>query len=198
MKKNTPNDHPDWNLLNNAIPAMQSVADHVDKNIQQARNKLKLVELSSGGANSLLLAHRNLVAECELKCEHKKKTIAFYVFNDVLVHLSTTKAKHKANLTKTSAQWPLPLIWFQYSSQDSVQIVGPTDYYLIKFGSPESNHFITTLHDAVDKELKQQSQKRNSNASIPTIETPARHGSYQFANSVFYDGQWVNGKVCST
>lgn len=177
---------------------MQSVADHVDKNIQQARNKLKLVELSSGGANSLLLAHRHLITECEIRCEHKRKTIAFYLFNDVLVHLSSAKAKHKANLTKTAAQWPLHLIWFQYPTQDTVQIIGPTDHYLLKFGATETNNFINSLHDAIDEDLKKQSRNRDAGcSSIPTIETPSRFGSYQFVNSVYYNGQWVNGKVRS-
>jgi len=199
LQKNTPEDHPDWILLNDAIPAMQSVADHVDKNIHQAKSKQKLVELSSGGASSLLLAHRTLISEIEVRCENKKKPTAFYLFNDLLVHLSANKAKHKPNLTNPSAQWPLTLIWFQYPSVDSVQITGPTsDVYIFKLTSQESRDFVTALNTAVDADLKKQAEKQNLNCSqdiTVTVETPARFGTYKFQNLVEYTGDWVNGKM---
>lgn len=175
---------------------MQKVADHVDKNILKARNKQKLVELSSGGAASLLLAHRNLISETEIRCENKKKSTAFYLFNDLLVHLSAVKAKHKPNLTLPEAQWPLHLVWIQYTSGDTVQILGPTeDVYIIRLNSSDNSEFVHNLTSSIDADLIKQLEKRQS-TDICTAQTPKRFGTYTFPNNVTYSGDWVNGMVC--
>ena len=180
--------------MSDAIPAIQSVADHVDKNIQKARNKQKLVELSSGGAASLLLAHRNLIYQKEVRCDNKKKSTVFFVFNDLLVHLSAIKAKHKPNLTLPEAQWPLNLIWMQFSS-DSVQLIGPTDdVYIIKLNS-DSLELIDNLRGAVNADLLKRHEKRKASGVPPTLDTPERYGAFQFPNSVYYEGDWLNGMV---
>ena len=50
MLRNTPEDHPDNEKLKNAIPLMQSVADYINKDIKEAANMKKFLELSSQGA----------------------------------------------------------------------------------------------------------------------------------------------------
>jgi len=175
---------------------MQKVADHVNNYIHKAKNKQKLMDISSGGANSLLRAHRHLVLDGEFKCENRKRPTMFYVFNDILVHLSATKAKHKQNLTLPESQWPLRLIWVESPAPDLIKILGPTeDYYILK-RTNDATRLVESLKKAIDEDLKQQSiQKHNSPDSPPTWESDDRVGTYQFPNSVLYRGAWHRGEM---
>ena len=193
LKRNTEETHEDFALLSDAIPSMQKVADHVNNYISKAKNKQKMMDISSGGAGSLLRAHRNLIVDCEVKCENRKRATAFFVFNDILVHLSVTKAKHKPNLTLPQAQWPLRLIWLQYPSIDVIKVVGPTDFYLLRTQAEGASVLINALKAAIEDDLRAQAVKLDISPS--TLDSQERTGSFQFPNSVFYEGNWKNGKV---
>ena len=85
-------------MIKDAIPIVQKVADHINKNIKEAENMKKFMAISSQGATSLLKAHRTLIKEGLLRDESKKKNFHCYLFSDIIIILSDTKSKNKANL----------------------------------------------------------------------------------------------------
>ena len=67
---------------------------------------------------SLSHTHRRLLHEAEYDVGNKVK-IAFYLFNDVLIHLPVEKAKKKMNLLFEQYHWPTGLIWIEVGCHDA-------------------------------------------------------------------------------
>src|SRR3990167_2015537 len=106
LLRSTAKEHIDFELLTNAIPEMEKVAEHVNKNVQQAKFHKKFVEITAK-AKSLNQLNRMLIFETVTRCELKKKNITFFLFNDLLVHLTETKARNKSTLALPQHQVPL-------------------------------------------------------------------------------------------
>ena len=187
---------------------MQAIANNLNSNISVAEQSMKFMKLSQEGASALLEAHRSLVYEATIRCENKKKNICFYLFSDILVHLSDTKAKNKINLTMPQSQLPLHLVWINKKTYDNEyywEIIGPSS---ICYRLPTDDTVSDKLVDFLFKSLLDHVQKHEcrdfidiQSFSPPPItkslhlDHPVRYGSYTFLDQISYHGFWYNGLV---
>jgi hypothetical protein len=53
----------------------------------------------------------------------RDEKLQVWLFNDVLVHLKTSKSKSKTNVASTEYTWPLELIWIEDCEEDPTGMV---------------------------------------------------------------------------
>jgi hypothetical protein len=158
----------------------------------------------------LIQAHRTLIAEDVIVIKNtdtvKKKSLLgkdqeklqIWLFNDVLVHLKTSKSKSKTNVASAKYTWPLQLVWLKEEKDDvsepklpcSFTLVGPLKNYNLRFpdGSTKQKWY-GLIRDAAQKVLTPE--------IAPDEQT--RFGAYEFPNEKGkYEGWWTFGRVCSS
>ena len=188
LLRNTPEDHPDRELIDRAIKEMQRVADELNKNVHHSQFKSKFSEIAQKGAKGLVQKGRIMLFEGTARCENKKKPIAVFLFNDLFIHLSETRAKNKANLLLPAHQWPLSLIWLT-QDEEFVCIKGPTDSY--RFRLAEMSELLPQLSETVNSFLM-------GTCPGSTIETDLRKGTFTFPEtSASFTGEWKRGKMAN-
>jgi len=122
----------------------------------------------------LIQAHRTLILEDVIVIKNqdqaKKKSILgkdqvklqIWLFNDVLVHLKTSKSKTKTNVASAKYTWPLQLVWLKDEKEDSGEpklphsftLVGPLKNYNLRFPDFSAKQkWFTAIKDAVQKVL---------------------------------------------
>ena len=166
---------------------MQKVADSINQHVKQSKFKDSYSEIMLK-AKELKNKDRILINEITLKCEQKRKNVALYLFNDLFIHLSETKAKNKSNLSHKRYHWPLELIWIKERG-DFTKITGPCDSY--RFRTSEISPFLSCLQKAISDRLSSLEMPENI-----VLSSSIRYASYDFqkTNSSF-TGKWKNGKV---
>jgi hypothetical protein len=149
LSRKTPEDHPDKKLLDDAVVALDEVMNFLDKDITSEEFRAKFLNMGSkvkGGAN-LIKAHRVLVEEGSLVLKEKfnklktQSKIRIWLFNDVLVHLLSSKNKRTTDVSTTEYTWPLPLVWVRDEPDDpsdakmpyNFMLVGPRKVYYVRF-----------------------------------------------------------------
>ena len=125
-----------------------------------------------------------IVARCELK----KKNIALFVFNDLFIHLSESKAGNLVNLSLKKYQWPLELVWISERSTDFVKFTGPDNKY--KFRTTDVLEMLNPVRRAITDRLKELDPPEALD-----VTSPYRFGSYEFlAKQSTFSGKWKNGR----
>ena len=122
-----------------------------------------------------------------------------WLFNDVLVHLTSTKSKKKTNVASTKHTWPLELVWIkdilEIEPNDtkfpySFLLVGPRTTYTARFpDTAEKNKWMKVISDAVKTCL--------TDENCPDEKSMCRYGTYEFPEKDRgeYKGWWKFGKI---
>jgi len=169
---------------------MQRGADDLNKNVQRSQFKNKFVELAQKGAQGLVQKGRSMIYEATVRCERKRKNIVLYIFNDLLVHLSETKTKNKANLLLLRHQWPMDLVWLK-EDKEYIRVKGPTDTY--KFRQSDVAEWLPQLREAISAYLTFKHPKENV-----TLTSSQRQGTFRFPTTkALFTGTWNMGRVVS-
>merc|ERR1712137_644459 len=136
-----------------------------------------------GGANNLIKAHHILIAEETLNLKTKNQQthtsgfkskfksqvvkeakLQIWLFNDVLVHLKSTKNKKKTNVSSTEYTWPLQLVWVQDNTEPdpmdvkmphTFKLLGPRKTYILRFADvKDKNNWYQKIKSTVEKQLQ--------------------------------------------
>lgn len=167
----------------------------------------------------IIQPHRQLVVEVELNIREKDTSsqmgtikkkfkgkglfsdtkIHLWLFNDVMVHLKSTKSKKKTNVASTEYTWPLELVWVKdipaLESTDpkmpySFMLVGPREVYTLRFENPtEKFNWMKQISDSFQKCL--------TSENSPDKKQMIRYGSYTFPDKDrgSYKGWWKFGRI---
>jgi len=128
--KVTPEGHKDYGLLEQAIDKLKSVADFLNKDIGDGELRQRFLKLASE-AKSLMKPNRRLLYDGELDVGNKVK-IHLFLFNDLVIHMPTQKAKTKKNLVNEDYHWPSGLVWLgEGDNPNSFALIGPAHTYNI-------------------------------------------------------------------
>eukprot|EP01094_Clydonella_sp_ATCC50884_P017236 TRINITY_DN2962_c0_g1_i1.p1 TRINITY_DN2962_c0_g1~~TRINITY_DN2962_c0_g1_i1.p1 ORF type:complete len:713 (+),score=283.44 TRINITY_DN2962_c0_g1_i1:127-2139(+) len=198
----TDDTHVDFANLSSALELYESVMEYLDADITLDENRKKFMSMSKmKGAQQLIKAHRVLIKEEVLglggdRTDKKSKTkVQLWLFNDVVVHLKTTKSKSKTNIASAKHTWPLNLTWLKDQKDDTsdaklpycFSLVGPLKTLNLRFPDPRSKQdWWKEIENAVKAVLNDQ--------IAPDDVT--RYGEYSFPDEKGkYDGWWCFGRI---
>mmetsp|Transcript_24345 Transcript_24345/g.30967 ORF Transcript_24345/g.30967 Transcript_24345/m.30967 type:complete len:738 (-) Transcript_24345:344-2557(-) len=196
--------HPDSNDLTTVINHMEQLIGYITKNTDASR-----VQAGSG--------HRKLIHEGSVLIREavekegglgtikkkfqkggasKEARLHIYLFNDVLVHMKTSRKRPGA--TKSGElTWPLNLVWFQdikeLDQQDpknphTFYLIGPGKCYTMRFAElHEKMTWQNRIRDAIEKKLTEENSGEDG----------IRFGTYKFPDKEAgeYEGWWKFGKI---
>lgn len=199
LQEATDASHPDYGLLESALPLMQGIADYINRNIKQAEKMKKFMEISSGGAKALMKAHRTLQFEgVTVDIKSSKNKYHLYIFNDIVIVIPESKAKNKELLTLPHFQWPLHLVWYTYHS-DSFKLQGPDAVYHLKgLNAEETQQWQKNICTAQAQHMQSLTTTQDMNLqkekeAAMSVSDLVRFGSFQFEFGAVYEGQWKDG-----
>jgi hypothetical protein len=129
LLKNTPRSHADHLKISTALGKMADTAAYINNSIRETENNKKFLKLAAGnkGAKGLIAPHRMMLMETTFFDKQKKRPCYIWLFNDILIHMSETKAKNLKNLENPDYQWPLSLVW----TNENVNYGDSTSTFLI-------------------------------------------------------------------
>jgi hypothetical protein len=127
----------------------------------------------------------------------KDEKLHIWLFNDVLVHLKSTKSKKKTNVASAENSWPLELVWVkdipEIDPTDSKMpytflLVGPRQTFTLKFGDKhERDQWMNKIRNTVTAILTEENAP----------EDLVRYGAYEFPEKErgSYRGFWKFGRI---
>lgn len=203
MVRHTPQEHPDHNLLKQALAKVDDVAVKIDKGLHEYEKQQRLLEISTQSTfQGLLAAHRRLLREGEVATAAVGGgKLQLLIFNDILVpfpksKLSKLGASKKAIADSKEFQWPLELVWLKddpsldKKNQYFFDIMGPSKVYNIKVNTAEEKaQWLRELRNAMEGAKNIQQHPINKELG------DRRWGVFQFRNSVYYEGDWRSGML---
>ena len=144
--------HPDFEPLNKALIATESVSQHINTSKGRADNLKKLISQPGKGKGfqGLIKADRHLIADGMFRVfdgTHRSKTncilsqtdktespsykLHLYLFNDLLVYATGQQVKKHKDMSKLKSQFPLSHVWVKDRGQlNSFDIITPTHYFV--------------------------------------------------------------------
>ena len=167
---------------------MERVAVDINRHVSQSKFKSAFADIINKGGQGLRNSQRVMIHENIARCESARKNIAIFIFNDLFVHMTESKAKNRALCADPRYQWPMELVWIQ-QKKSYTKIIGPSGYY--KFRTSEISEWKYQLEKAISDHLA------TIDSSEPlTLESETREGSYLFQESnTSFSGIWKIGKV---
>jgi len=220
LHRKTPDNHPDKQNLADAIAGMERVMTYLDSEITSHEYREKFLALGARvrGAKDLIKAHRVLIAEEVLNLKSKtvvqaqaggfkskfksqmvvkEAKLQIWLFNDVIVHLKTTKSKKKTNVSSTEYTWPLQLVWVQDvpdpdptdpKMPHQFKLLGPRKTYTLRFADvSEKNNWLRKIKTTADKQLTSEIAPDDAHR-FGVYKFPDKHGSE-------YSGWWMYGRI---
>jgi len=218
----TPEDHPDYRNLIDAMAAFENVTQYLDKNFDELAKAAKFHQMASRkGADKLMQAHRVLKAEgvVALKAVNKINSkndksgikgitklgrvqqnvrdikLQIWLFNDVIVTLKTSKSK-KTDVASTEYNWPLSLVWLKEEDDDETN--DPKFPHSFQLVGPRKTYILKFAELAEKKKWWTdivEARKSNLNEEIAPDEV-RRKGRYDFPKEGgMYDGWWSFGRI---
>jgi Myosin head (motor domain)/RhoGEF domain/FYVE zinc finger/Myosin N-terminal SH3-like domain len=101
LRKYTPEAHPDYTDLGNAVELVESVAKHVNEALRQHENRRFIIRIQESftGSVTLVAPNRVFVRKGELirVCRRQNKLYMFFLFNDILIYASKRGWKYSVN-----------------------------------------------------------------------------------------------------
>merc|ERR1712137_1425581 len=218
LGRKTPEDHADKALLEEAGQALDDVMNYLDKDITSEEFRTKFLDMGTKfkGASELVKAHRVLVEEGALVLKDKNKTessggiksklktqskLRLWLFNDVLVHLKSTKNKRTTDVSSTEYTWPLQLVWIKDQPDDPLDpkmpynfmLVGPRKFYYVKFAEESEKKL---WFNRIKKQVESTLTEENS----PDADHMERFCYYEFPGKydAEYEGWWRFGRLHGT
>ena len=207
LKKNTPEDHPDYDNIEKAIQKIQEQTDKMNTKIKESdRSKeYETIITSVEGIGKWMAPHRKLLLTGSFQTEFAKgpranetHLIDLYLFSDMLFFAKGEETKTLFALTALSG------IWVITKANSSLEILTPTDALKINFVKPDLFQKWTELLEERFKQLScEQSETRNFSMKFLDGSTYKGNwktgticgtGQFDFGKEVTYDGEWENGK----
>lgn len=214
LQRKTPEGHPDKETLGQASEALDEVMNYLDKDITSEEFRAKFLDMGTKfkGASELIKAHRQLIDECSLYLKDKNASkeatglksklkvqpkLRIWLFNDVLVHLKSSKNKKKTNVASTEYTWPLQLVWLKDEPDDpldpkmpySFMLVGPRKFYYVKFAEQNEKK---QWFDKIQKQIK-----ATMTEDVVGSDEQDRFCYYKFPGKydAEYEGWWRFGRL---
>ena len=214
LQRKTADEHPDKEILGQAIDALDGVMNFLDKDITSEEFREKFLQMGTKfkGGSELLKAHRVLIDEASLVLKDKNASkeatgiksklkvqskLRIWLFNDVLVHLKSNKNKRKTNVASTEHTWPLQLVWLKDEPDDpldpkmpfSFMLVGPRKFYYVKFAEQREK---MQWYDKIQNQIKS-----TITADDVGEKEEDRHCYYKFPGKydAEYEGWWRFGRL---
>lgn len=215
LLRKTDESHVDFPALEKSITELEQVMTKLDMEITAHEFREKFLSMGSKikGATNLIKAHRFLISEGTVnlktktaeqakssgfaKTFKKEAKLQIWLFNDVMVHLKSTKSKRRTNVSSTKYTWPLELVWIQDNPEPdpldpkmphSFLLVGPRKTYHVRFADEaEKREWMGKISSTVKKVLNEENAPDDVH----------RHGSYVFPDKQGgeYDGWWKFGRI---
>jgi hypothetical protein len=216
----TPVGHPDLDYLRQGAEALDRVMNYLNEDITSSEYREKFLNLRSKikGADSLIEAHRILIAETtlclrskniaavpgtgngiksKLKSVAKDSKLQIWLFNDVIVSLKSTKSKKRTNVSSTKYNWPLQLVWLRDIAEldpsdpkmpHSFVLIGPRKSYTLRFADMASK--MTWFN-----KIKETVAKTLTEEIAP--DDACRYGVFRFdeKHGPMYEGWWNMGRI---
>ncbi|XP_049849009.1 uncharacterized protein LOC126317076 [Schistocerca gregaria] len=203
LMKNTPEDHPDYENLCDAVTQLSAIGQFINESVQKNNNYRRVQELEMKGVNfgGLVDPTRYLVYECVGKVtteQGKKELKHFFLFNDLLVSVKESALKTGVDLSLPEYAVPLNLVWV-LDEEEKVCIQGPYEMMSL-FKKRELD---ASFHRELERYIAARlSRDDKSDLSSGEAENPSwrkgelstrRYGAYTTAAGEKYEGEWVNG-----
>jgi len=188
LLRNTPETHPDYSNLVEALKSTKEVADYINDSIRQAEQSAKFRNLASQGEQFriLLEAHRTLVMEGKVTLAERKTKSQWMIclFNDIFVPAKSQKAEVTPQL-----KVPLTLTWLNPDGPDlkepAFEIITPERRFVFVVATPqERQNWVKAIGDGIQNNIQNKSD----------CDLLKRQGFYAYSTGGEFNGQWLSGK----
>jgi len=169
--KNTPENHPDYENLRNALDKMKETADYINerKRDSDAINKILEVQSILSGIEHLAVPSRRYVREGVMLVKEESKLLEryFFLFNDLLIcakpNFSVGKSRHSYKVEQT---FDLQSVQFQVSQEtDNICLICDNEKNcLLKLAAKSQGDFdswMADLNKAQEELLKRKTRGRD-------------------------------------
>jgi hypothetical protein len=142
------------------------------------------------------MPHRYLVRDGQLKVKEsgRQETQHFFLFNDILVHVNSSRLKGGIDLSLPEYNWPINLLWVRErvdkkgKPSGGHEVIGPS--LTLQLSKKTEASWVKDIQDGVDKWC----QHLNANDEAANNDAHHRRGKFTFPDGGTYDGEWVDGQ----
>lgn len=193
LLKRTPEDHPDYQNLVEAVSVMEKLAAYINDQLKQAQcqKALEVLETQISGLKAYYIPERSLVHEGRVCLLTSKKTYQCILFNDLLVF---AVKGNKQSIVELALE--LKSVWFedlqgldpQTTKNDAIGIYTPDRPYTMYVGSSgEKKIWLRHLQLAITECLFE--EDTSTDADIEK-----RQSSFTYKDGSVYSGTYLNSK----
>eukprot|EP01102_Stenamoeba_stenopodia_P014619 TRINITY_DN487_c0_g1_i3.p1 TRINITY_DN487_c0_g1~~TRINITY_DN487_c0_g1_i3.p1 ORF type:complete len:714 (+),score=189.35 TRINITY_DN487_c0_g1_i3:267-2408(+) len=212
LMKKTPESHPDHQLINKALQQIKEIADHVNYSVREQENRTKLLKILEDtkkyvGFEPLLLPHRVLIHEGEVKLTAADKIQWMLLFNDILVFANITDRNEKKERRIVDETLELDKVWFDdpaesvdsnkltnlYGTDNIIEVVHPKVTITLQLPKREDKvAWLKYAQTAIVDNLRNLKRVVKGDGSP---ERGIREFEYEFPGTkAKYSGDWEIGK----
>lgn len=200
LLKKTPEDHADYAHITQALSKIKEIADYVNYSVREQENRTKLLKILEDtkkyvGFEGLLLPHRFLIHEGDVKIPMQDKVQWMLLFNDLLVFATVSVEKGQKEKRVVEETLELDKVWFDDPNENELvlEIIHPKTTITIQLSrKEEKQQWLNFAQKAIADDL------RNLKRIVKGDGTPERgirEFEYEFpATKAKYSGEWEVGK----
>lgn len=129
-----------------------------------------------------------------MKESGRQETQHFFLFNDILVHVNSSRLKGGIDLSLPEYTWPINLLWVRERTDKKgkisggYEVIGPS--VTLQLSKKTDASWVKDIKDGIEKWCA----VLNSNDDLANNDAHHRRGKYAFPTAGTYDGEWVDGQ----